>query len=59
MKVLLDKCYDGESIVDCYRDFSEAFDARFTPANAEIPQDEHGFTLGRYHVQVTWVADDE
>lgn len=54
MITLLDKTYDGESIVDCHRDFSEAFDERFTPANASIPQDAQGFAEGEYRVRVTW-----
>lgn len=54
MITLLNKTYDGESICDCHRDFSEAFDERFTPENAQITQDEHGFAEGEYRVTVQW-----
>jgi hypothetical protein len=59
MITLLNKTYDGESIVDCHRDFSEAFDERFTPVNSQIPQDGHGFAEGEYRVCVTWEKDSQ
>lgn len=51
---LLDKQYDGESIVDVGRDVHEAFDGRFTPAMEKIPSDEHGIPHGTFRVQITW-----
>lgn len=55
MKTLLDKKYDGESVVDAYRDVSEAFDGKFTPIVKEIPQDKYGFCLGSFRVRIEWV----
>ena len=37
------KAYDGESIVDLYRDISEMLDERMNPVAGKIPTDEHGF----------------
>lgn len=54
MTVLLDKSYDGESIVDVQRDVLESFDARFVPAAAIIPVDEHGFQKGTFKVRIEW-----
>lgn len=51
---LLDKQYDGESIVDVERDVHEAFDSRFTPAAAAILSYEHGFQKGTFRVHITW-----
>ena len=59
MLTLLNKTYDGDSIIDSTRDFSEAFDERFTPVNSQIPQDEHGFAEGEYRVTVTWAKDSQ
>lgn len=59
MITLLNKTYDGESIVDSTRDFSEAFDVRFQTENAKIPTDEHGFAEGEYRVTVTWDKDSQ
>jgi hypothetical protein len=36
---LLNKCYDGESIVDMARDLSEMLDEDFNPEVAHIPKD--------------------
>jgi len=52
------KQYDGESMVDVFRDVSEACDERFTPALATIPRDEHGFHKGTFKVSIVW-QDDE
>ena len=55
--VLLDKTYDGESVVDHTRDVSEAFDKAFTPDVANIPVDEYGFWQGSFKVVITWTPD--
>lgn len=52
--VLLDKKYDGESIVDMYRDVAESVDDDFTPEAKKIPSDEYGFHQGEFRVTVTW-----
>lgn len=54
MITLLDKQYDGESMVDVHRDVHEAFDGAFTPAANQVPHDEHGFATGTYKVKITW-----
>jgi hypothetical protein len=54
MVTLLNKTYDGESVVDIGRDVSEAFDKRFTPEIGKIPQDEYGIQLGTFRVTITW-----
>lgn len=56
---MFEKTYDGESIVDAFRDFSEAFDERFNPTVSEIPQDEHGFQLGKFTVTIKWENENE
>lgn len=56
---IFSKTYDGEDIVDAYRDISEAFDERFTPVLTTIPRDEHGFHQGVFKVRIEWCADDE
>lgn len=48
------KTYDGESIYDAGRDFSEAFDESFNPVVATIPQDEYGLQLGTFTVSIKW-----
>jgi len=48
------KEYDGESIVDAYRDFSEALQENFNPIFAAIPQDKHGFQKGTFTMTITW-----
>jgi hypothetical protein len=55
--ILLQKTYDGESIVDVSRDVDEAFDADFTPQVKDIPQDEHGFQKGTFKVTVEWIPE--
>jgi hypothetical protein len=56
-KEIFKKEYDGESICDLSRDVSEAFDERFNPAVADIPEIEHGFPAGTFTVTITWKAD--
>ena len=56
---LLDKSYDGESIVDVSRDVHEAFIADFTPAVSQIPTDEHHIQKGSFHVLINWRPTDE
>lgn len=55
--ILFEKKYDGESIVDSYRDFSEAFDERFTPEMKAVPSDEHGFHKGTFKITIEWTPD--
>ena len=57
-KTIFEKTYDGESIVDAFRDVSEAFDARFTPEVADIPTDEYGFQQGSFKITITWSEDE-
>lgn len=57
--IILSKQYDGESIVDMYRDVAEAYNERFTPALATIPRDEHGFHKGTFKVSIVWQDDAE
>ncbi len=52
--IILEKQYDGESIVDMSRDIYEAFDDRFNPVITEIPIDKHGFQTGTFTVTITW-----
>lgn len=56
---IFSKEYDGESIVDAERDFSEAFDERFNPIVNNIPKDRHGFQVGTFTVQITWSEETE
>jgi len=51
---LLDKVYDGESIVDMARDLSEMLDEDFNPEVAHIPKDEHGIQRGSFRLIVRW-----
>lgn len=52
------KDYDGESLYDMQRDVHEAFDSRFNPLAAQIPQDEFGFQEGTFTVTITWTPDE-
>ncbi|HCQ0858540.1 TPA: hypothetical protein OGU99_000466 [Escherichia coli] len=52
------KEYDGESICDIQRDVHEAFNSRFNPLVAQIPQDEYGFQEGTFTVTITWSPDE-
>jgi hypothetical protein len=56
--VLLEKQYDGESIVDLFRDIHEAADSDFNPPFGAIPQDAHGIQQGTFLVRFTWEPDD-
>lgn len=51
---LFKKEYNGENIVDIFRDVSEAFNAYFNPPAGEIPKDEYGFQQGSFVVTVDW-----
>lgn len=55
---IFQKEYDGESICDIQRDVHEAFDSRFNPLVAQIPQDEFGFQQGTFTVTITWCPDE-
>ncbi len=46
--ILLDKIYDGESIVDSERDILEAIN------NAEIPVNDYNLPLGEFKITVEW-----
>lgn len=58
MKTLFENTYDGESIVDASRDFSEALPAEFNPAVAELPVDhmvvDH---MVSYMVSSKWLSN--
>lgn len=58
-KILFCKDYDGESLVDLSRDITEAFDERFNPAFAGIPEMEEspGFCSGTFKVTIEWTAE--
>lgn len=51
---ILDKVYDGESIVDLSRDISEMFNEEFDPRIETIPRDHYGFMKGTFTVTVEW-----
>jgi hypothetical protein len=55
--IILDKKYDGESIVDLDRDISEMFDEEFDPRIETIPKDKHGFMKGTFKVTVEWIPE--
>lgn len=57
--IILEKTYDGESIVDLQRDVLEMFNEEFDPTIATIPKDEYGFHKGSFKVKVEWVSEDE
>lgn len=59
MKTLFVNTYDGESIVDASRDFSEALLAEFNPAVAELPVDQYGFTQGKFKVVIEWCEEEK
>lgn len=56
-KTIFQKDYDGESICDLSRDISEAFDERFNPLVADIPEIEHGFHAGTFKVTIEWTKE--
>lgn len=59
MKTIFEKKYDGESIVDVYRDVSEAFEEDFNPLVNEIPKDKYGFQKGTFKVAITWMMEEQ
>lgn len=56
---LFEKEYDGESIVDMFRDVSESVDSEYNPIVGTIPTDEHGFQKGSFKVTIEWVNNVE
>ena len=56
--ILFNKQYDGESLIDTYRDFSEALESDYNPLVSEIPQDKYGFQKGTFTVTIEWKNDD-
>ncbi len=56
-KILFAQEYDGESIVDAHRDFSELWDERFNPVMKEVPSEE-GFWKGTFKITVEWVDEE-
>jgi hypothetical protein len=50
-KILLEKKYDGESVVDYERDVLEAIQ------DAETTKDEYGFAKGKYRILVEYTED--
>lgn len=55
--VILDKTYDGESIVDLDRDVSEMFNEEFDPRIATIPKDQYNIMKGSFKVTVEWIPE--
>jgi hypothetical protein len=55
--IILDKQYDGESIVDLNRDVSEMLDEKFDPRIKTIPRDKYGFMQGTFKLTVEWVPE--
>jgi hypothetical protein len=53
--ILLDKIYDGESIVDSGRDIYEAINIY----EHEIPVDEYNFPLGEIKITIEWCESFE
>ncbi len=58
MKTIFQKSYDGESIYDAARDFSEAFDERFNERIADIPKDQYGIQEGTFTVKIVWTLEE-
>ena len=55
--MILEKTYDGESIVDVQRDVLEMFDEEFDPRIETIPRDEYNFMKGTFKVTVEWIPE--
>ena len=55
--VTFEEEYDGETIVDIFRDVPESFNEDFNPKMADIPKDEHGFCDGRYTVTIEFTPN--
>lgn len=53
-KILFEKEYDGESIVDFGRDMSEALLPEYNPRLEGLPADEYGFATGSFKVTIEW-----
>ena len=58
MKTIFQKTYDGESIVDAFRDVSEAFDVQYNPNVKAIPTDEYNIQKGTFRINITWTEDE-
>lgn len=56
---LFKKKYDGESVIDCFRDLSEAMDPEFNPAAEEITSDNYGFPVGVFTITIEYTQFDE
>lgn len=52
--IVFKKTYDGESIYDLERDIAESIDERFNDLMSDLPQDEDGFTKGKFKVTIEW-----
>lgn len=57
LKVIFQKTYDGESLVDLSRDTWECLDAKFNPIAGEIPVDKWGLHTGTFKVTIEWVEE--
>jgi hypothetical protein len=55
--LVLKKKYNGESIVDMYRDVSECIEEDFNPLIEIIPKDQYNIQLGTFTVSVEWSPD--
>ena len=53
-KTIFQQTYSGESLSDIDRDVSEAVNAQYNEAMADIPTDEHGFQQGTFTVTIEW-----
>jgi len=56
--IVLDKTYDGESIIDMSRDVAESFESLYNPCMNAIPVDEYGFMQGSFKLTITWTNED-
>lgn len=57
MKLLFEKEYDGESIIDMERDVFEAVQPAFNEMARSIPTDEYGIQRGTFRVKLEWIDD--
>jgi len=55
--IVFEKVYDGESIVDIYRDVDEAVSADYNPVVDQIPVDTYGFATGKFRVLIEWQSE--
>lgn len=51
-QALLTRKYDGESIIDAFRDLQEAIE------DHDAPTDEHGFPDGEYKLTLTFTPNE-